>query len=147
MGEAMEMLERIRGVFRVEAGLGLELDASEIVEGFVSVVGPNMTDDFTCVMDGGMMRTTYEGVEGLRAGWTDFLGAFETLVIEPGEAQEGPDGATVVEFVGLTGKPRGVAGTIEAGAAAVWHVRDGQVSCIEFYMDRPKALQAAGVEP
>ena len=34
-------------------------------------------------MDGGALTTTYEGLEGLRAGWRDFLGAFETISIHP----------------------------------------------------------------
>ncbi len=145
MGEATEMLERIRTEFTLDAVFGAELASGDIVDGFVTALGPHVSDDFICVMDGGALTTTYEGIEGLRRGWEDFLGAFETLMIEPVETQEGADGTCVVEFVRLTGRPKGIDAAIDEDAAAVWRLRDGRVSAVEFYMDRTKALRAGGV--
>ena len=86
------MLERIRAGFSLEAMFGDELASAAIVDGFVAALGPHVSDDFVCVMDGGPMTTSYEGIEGLRRGWEDFLGAFEALQIEPVDAMEGADG-------------------------------------------------------
>jgi ketosteroid isomerase-like protein len=147
MGEASEMLERIRAGFSLEAMFGDELASAAIVDGFVAALGSHVSDDFVCVMDGGPMTTSYEGIEGLRRGWEDFLGAFEALQIEPVDAMEGADGTCVVEFVHLKGRPRGIDATIEEDAAAVWRLRDGRVGAVEFYMDRAKALRAGGLEP
>ena len=64
------------------------------------------------------------GLEGLRAGWRDFLGAFETISIHPERDPMGGDGECVVEFVRLTGKPKGIDAEIESGAG-LWRFRDG----------------------
>ena len=141
------MLERIRAGFTLAGAFGEQLEVAEVVDGFTTIIEPHVTDDFVCVMDGGAMITTYEGVEGLRSGWADFLGAFEALAIEPGEMREGADGDCVVEFVKLSGKPAGVDATIEEDAAAVWRMRGGKLSAVEFHMDRSRALHAGGLQP
>jgi hypothetical protein len=144
LGEAIEMLQRIRSGFSLEADFGADLDTATIVDGFVAIIEPHATDDFECVMDGGALVTRYEGLDGLRTGWTDFLGGFETLAIEPGEVRE-RDGA-VLEFVRLTGRPKGVTASIEADAAAVWRLRDGKLAAVEFHMDRERAMRSAGLD-
>jgi ketosteroid isomerase-like protein len=139
------MLGRIRAGFTLVGEFGGDLDTDAVVEGFARVVGPHATEDFTCVMDGGMMTTSYQGVEGLKQGWADFLGGFETLAISPVAAREGAKGACVVEFVHLRGRPKGIDASIEEDAAAVWRLRDGRLSAVEFYMSRDKALHAGGI--
>jgi hypothetical protein len=142
------MLHRLRAAFDGEGAFASELSAEQVVERFLAATARLATDDFYCVMDGGVMVTRYEGLDGLRNAWMDFLKAFETLAIEPGDViEEGPDGASVVEFVRLSGRPKGMDTPIDGDAACVWRFRDGGLAGVEFHMDRTRALPSAGVEP
>lgn len=148
MGEASEMLRELRASFDREGAFGKELTVEEVMEGFVSIIEPLATDDFYCVMDGGALTTRYEGIKGMRVGWADFLGAFETLKIEPvNVVEEASDGRSVVEFVLLSGKPKGIDARIEAKGAGVWRLRGDGLEAVEFHMDRERALRSVGLEP
>ncbi len=114
---------------------------------WVDTIAPYVTEDFTCVMNGGAMITEHSGVEGLREGWTDFTAAFETIGIQPGELRRGADGESVVEFVRLVGKPVGADGEVEQPAAAVWFLREGRLRRVEFFIDQAAALRAGGLDP
>src|SRR3954465_6595485 len=139
------MLERFREGFMVNAAFGDDLQAADVADAFVATLTPVVTDDFACVMDGGALTHEYQGLEGLREGWTDFLGAFETISITPEEARETPDGSAVAEFVRLRGRPLGTDGEIEQEGGAVWRVRDGRLSAVEFHLDRQAVLRSAGL--
>lgn len=142
------MLRDLRSAFSGEGAFGAELRPEEIVEGLAAIIRPHMAEDFVCVMDGGALTTEYRGLDGLRTGWLDFLGAFETLTIEPeGEMREGPDGECVVEFVRLSGKPKGLDAAVDAAAAGVWRMRGEKLAAVEFHMDRDRALRSAGLDP
>jgi len=80
------MLERVRHGFAIEAAFGDDLQAADVADAFVTTLAPVATEDFVCLMEGGALTTEYRGLEGLREGWTDFLGAFETISITPEEA-------------------------------------------------------------
>ena len=137
-----ELLTGIRVDFFTD-GPFEEIDSDAAVGAFVSAIEKIATDDFVCIMDGGALTTRYEGIEGLREGWSDFLGAFETITIEPGEMTETEDG--ILEYVHLTGKPEGVDADVEQDGAAVWRMRGDQLACVEFHMDRARARASAGV--
>ena len=81
-------------------------------------------------------------------GWRDFLNAFETLTIEPEDVvREGADGTSVVEFVRLSGTPKGLETPIEANGAGVWRLRGGRLAAVEFHMDRDRAVRSVGLAP
>jgi ketosteroid isomerase-like protein len=115
-------------------------------DNFVETFAPYATEDFTCLMEAGALTDRYNGLEGLREGWRDFLAAFEEIEIVPGELREAPGGDAVVEFVHLIGKPIGVAAEIDQQAAAVWRFRDGRLCAVEFHIDRGAAMRSAGLE-
>jgi ketosteroid isomerase-like protein len=114
---------------------------------FADTIGPHATEDLTCVMDAGALKNRFVGLEGVRAGWRDFLSAFDEIEIVPGELHEGPDGESVIEFVHLIGTPAGVDGQIDHKGAAVWRVRDGRIYEVEFHLDRAAALRSGGLDP
>lgn len=124
------------GVFDAEGGAA-----------FAEAIAPVADPDLVCVMNGGAMTTEYRGLDGIQAGWTDFLSPFETLRIEfEGSVEAGEDG-WFVDLVRLTGVPKGSSGEIEQTGAAVWHLRDGRVVRVEFHLDRDEARRAAGIAP
>jgi hypothetical protein len=134
----------LRTAFVEEGGGGPMMGDADT---FVDTLAPHATDDFSSLMEGGALTTRYEGLEGLRAGWQDFLEAFDEIEIVPGELRESPSGDAVVEFVRLVGKPRGVSAAIDQDAAAVWRLRDSKLSGVEFHIDRAAALRAGGLDP
>lgn len=143
---AAEMLQRVRAGFSIEGPFESDIDAERAADAFVTTIEPVATDDFVCVMDGGALTTEYKGLAGLREGWLDFLKAFDSIAIRPGEVHETPDGRCVAEFVQLTGRPKGAAGEIEQPGAAVWRVRGDRLQSVEFHIDRSRALRSAGIE-
>jgi ketosteroid isomerase-like protein len=145
MGEALDLLLRVREGFAVEAAFDDTLQAADVADAFVATLAPLVAEDFVCVMDGGALTTEYRGLEGLRDGWADFLGAFETISITPEEVRENEDGTVVAEFVRLVGRPVGADGEIEQEGGAVWRVRDGRLSAVEYHLDRAAILRSAGL--
>lgn len=138
-------VEQLRSDFEAESG-DRRLARETGADAFVETIAPHATDDFTCVMNAGALTTTYEGLEGLREGWRDFLSAFETMEIVPGELHESA-GGDVVEFVRLIGTPVGTTAELDEPAAALWRIRDSRVAGVEFHIHRAEALRAAGLEP
>ena len=141
MDDPIAAVRRFRDAF----GAGTSdrrLDHDAGADAFVEVIAPYAADDFVCVMVGGALNTTYEGLEGMRRGWQDFQNAFETIQIEPGEMQLGPTGSSVLEFVTLRGRPVGVAAEVEQAAAAVWRFAGGRLRMVEFHIDRDAALRS-----
>ena len=103
-GPAQTLLE-IRSSFDREGALRRMLPVQDLIDGLADAIAPFTTPDFACTMDGGALTTRYEGVEGLRTGWHDFLAALETLRIVPGEIRDSADGTAAVEFVRLVAPP------------------------------------------
>ena len=142
MATPRELLTDIRVDFFTDGPIE-SIDSPAAVNAFVGAIEKIATDDFICVMDGGALTTRYEGIEGLREGWRDFLGAFETIKIEPGEMMEIDDG--MLEYVRMTGRPVGVDAEVDQDGAAVWRMRGEKLVCVEFHIDRARARASAGV--
>jgi len=51
----------------------------------------------------------------------------------------------VVSLVRQTGRTKTGGVEIEAAAAAVWTIRDGKLTRVEFHLDQEAALRAAGL--
>jgi ketosteroid isomerase-like protein len=133
----------VRVGFSGEGGFG-GLDSRAMADALVAAIEPNATDDFECHMVGAG-GVAWQGMEGLRAGWHDFLEAFDYLRIIPGELRENDAGDAVVEFVRMESRPKGTTATFEQLAAAVWRIRDGRIAAIEFHLDRDAALRSGGL--
>jgi ketosteroid isomerase-like protein len=83
------------------------------------------------------------GLDDFRVAWRDWMEAYESYEIEPGEAIDAGD--SVVMLVRQVAKTK--TGGVEVenlGAAVVW-VRDGRLRRVEFHLDRDAAMKAAGL--
>ena len=104
-----------------------------------------LTPDFECVFvreDVG--RSTYYGVDGLRAAWLDWLEPWDSYHAGVEDVIDAGDGRVVV----LTrdhARPKGASAEVGFLGAPVWTVRDGKVARIEFYFNRAEGLAAAGL--
>jgi ketosteroid isomerase-like protein len=85
----------------------------------------------------------FTGLDGFVEAWTDWTNAYESFRIEVDEMVDAGD--KVVSLVRQIGVLKGGGGEIESTGAAVWMIRDGRLSRVEFHLDREAALRAAGL--
>ena len=85
----------------------------------------------------------FHGVDGLAAGWRDWLEAWERYDVDVERFIAAGD--HVIVFVRISGRTRRDGVEVEHTPAVVWTLRDGVVRRLEFYLDRDAALAAAGL--
>jgi ketosteroid isomerase-like protein len=87
------------------------------------------------------------GLAGLATGWRDFLSVWEELRFEVDEYRE-LDDERVLALFSFSGHGRASGmevGHMRAHGACLFHVRDGKVTKVVFYMDRERALADLGL--
>jgi ketosteroid isomerase-like protein len=99
----------------------------------VSMVGPEYAP----------ATLNFTGLDGFVEAWTDWTNAYESFRIEVDEMIDAGD--KVVSLVRQIGVLKGGEGEIETTGAAVWTIREGRLSRVEFHLDRDSALRAAGL--
>ncbi len=138
--ENVELVRRLQptpetdlvALFRSEAG----------AERLTEVLGPFVHEDF--VIDGaGIQAGGRVGLEGLKAGWLDWLEPWETYRTEIEDVIDAGD--DVVVLVRDYGRRRGLTGEVSIRGGAVWTVRNGKIARATFYTDREAALEAVGL--
>lgn len=134
MSSNLERVERLREVFGGAAGSGGG-------ERLIAHIEPLAAPGLRSRLGGGAMTTDHIGIEGLRAGWDDFLRAFERVRIEFEEMVEVGD--AVVDMVALVGVPRGTEIEVEQRAAAIWLFDRDLLVRVELHLDREEALRRA----
>jgi ketosteroid isomerase-like protein len=107
-----------------------------------SLFASNLESSFTAE-DGQTRLGPFYGVDGLAAGWRDWLEPWESYEIRAEEFLDAGD--RVVAFVQARGRTQRDGVAVEHSPAAVWTLLDGKVSAIEFYLDRREALKAVGL--
>jgi ketosteroid isomerase-like protein len=142
--EDVDLVRRLLGPFEQGDIVPLFRDEA-IVAAMVEATAGLLTPDFECVFvreDVG--RSVYQGVEGLRAGFLDWLepwGGYDAGVEDVIDAGDG----RVVVLTRDHARPKGTDAEVSFLGAPVWTVRDGQVARIEFYWNRDEGLAAAGL--
>jgi ketosteroid isomerase-like protein len=143
--ENVEIVRRLLGPF--EQGDLVPLFRDEAISASITTASaPFFTADFECVfVRDDVGRAVYWGLDGLRAAWLDWLLPWESYhagvedVIDAGDRR-------VLVLTNDRARPNGASAEVTFLGAPVWTVRDGKVSCIEFYWDRAEGLAAAGLE-
>ena len=115
---------------------GANLDAA------IEAAGVAFTDDFVCVVHG-ISEEPRPGVRGLWQSWTDWLAPWESYRTEIEELIPVED--RVLALVRDFGRRPGMDTEIELLGSAVWTVRDGRIARAEFFTDRARAFEAAGL--
>ena len=110
-----------------------------------AILTPALAPDFTCVTHGvaGHDGEVWEGIEGLRAAWLEWLAPWETYRTEIEEAIDLGD--SVVVLVRDFARQRGDASEVALTSAAVWTIRDQRIIRVEFFLTREEALKAVGL--
>ena len=92
---------------------------------------------------GGSMRPASHGPEALAEAWRDWLEAWESYYLEVEEVIDAGD--QVVSLVRVRAQTTRDAVAVEHRPAALWSVREGKIARVRFYLEREKALEAAGL--
>jgi ketosteroid isomerase-like protein len=92
------------------------------------------------VPDGG----THVGVDAVRESWQNYLDALEDWQVDPVEFLTGED--EIVVHSKVTGVARHTGIPIELDLYQVWTARDGLLVRMRAFLDRCRALEAAGVD-
>jgi ketosteroid isomerase-like protein len=143
--EAVRIVEQIQGVLDVDVVAALDDDETDrrIRQTLAELAQP----DFEVAMVGpGYLPESLDriGFEGFRDAWVDWTSPFESFRIEIERVIDAGD--CVVSLVRQAGKTKTGGVDIEAAAAAVWTIRDGKLTRVEFHLDREAALRAAGLD-
>ena len=91
----------------------------------------------------GMAPVTYPELIGLRAAWRDWLERWASYRVEIEDLIDAGD--QVVVMHSDYARPVPGAPEVERRSAAVWKVRDGRVTRVDFYLQRAKALASVGL--
>ena len=86
----------------------------------------------------------FVGLEGLRAGWLDWLEPWESYRVEVEDVIDAGDDAVVL--VRDFGRRAGVTAEVGVVGGAVWTVREGRVARVAFYLNRSEALKVVGLK-
>jgi ketosteroid isomerase-like protein len=121
-----------------------QIEMSEaVVERMIAALAPLTAGDIVMVMRGtdDSFVGTYEGFDGLREGWSDWLSSWGRLRFEIEEIHEVGDNVLLIgRQLGVT-RHGGV--EMEHPSAVVWKFRDGLLARVEFHLDRELAAASA----
>ncbi len=119
----------------------VEVDAA-LVDRMVAAVATFADDDVVGVMNGGVhFEATYEGLEGLRQAWHDWLDAFARIRFQVESVEE--VGENVVVLGVQSGTSRHSELEIVQPSAAVWKFTAERLTRVEFHLDREIAFASA----
>ncbi len=93
----------------------------------------------------GAERLTYRGLDGLVAGWRDWLEPYASYLMSTDEYIDAGDKVVVLIRIRATTARDGV--VVEHAPAAVWTVGDGKVVAVQLYLGQEDALREAGLSP
>jgi ketosteroid isomerase-like protein len=144
--DTVRIVERLQGVL-ADLDVVAALEDEEVDRRVREVLGELAEPDFEIAMVGPdylprpVERT---GADGFRDSWLDWTSPFEHYRIHVERVIDAGDQVVTIVRQGGTTKTGGV--EIEATAGAVWTVRAGKVSRVEFHLDPAAAMRAAGLE-
>jgi SnoaL-like domain len=124
---------------------GSSVTGEEIIESVTEVLEQFAHPQYVTVMVSESVTQRYDGVEGFKEAWSDWVSPYAGFRIEFDEvAQVGDRLLFLVRQVATT---QHNTVEIETPSAAVWWLEDGQIRQAAFYLDRRAGMTAAGFEP
>jgi hypothetical protein len=139
--------EHVELVQRLLPPSGIDLAAvvrnDELIAGFLEQAAPHIHPEFECLGDWGGDRAVYQGLDGLRALFLDWMSPWMTY---RSEIQGFRDlGDQVLVLVRDHGRRPESELEVEVRAASVWSFRDEKIARAELYARRSDAMAAVGL--
>jgi len=144
--EVVRIVEQIQEVLVVDDIVAV-LDDDEKGQSIQQTLAELAEPDFEVVMVGPdylPQAAERAGPDGFRDAWLDWTSPFESFRIDLERVIDAGD--RVVSIVRQVGTTNTGGVEIEASAAAVWTIRDGKLTRVEFHLDKETALRAAGLD-
>ncbi|MGH2925256.1 MAG: nuclear transport factor 2 family protein [Solirubrobacterales bacterium] len=91
----------------------------------------------------GLLRPAARGIVGFAEGWRDWLEPWDSYYMEVEELLDA--GELVVSLVRVRAKTERDGVAIEHSPASVWSLHGGKITRVQFYLERERALEAAGL--
>ncbi len=86
----------------------------------------------------------YQGHDGVRTAFRNWLAPFRDFEFQPGETKDYGDQVLVTVKEHGVGRASGV--TVDRNHYALWTLRGGKIVSLRVYLDHAEALKAVGVE-
>jgi SnoaL-like domain len=144
--DAVELAKRWEAILPQGSDLKTSLGDTAFLEQMATIVDPEARFRWKDTEGGALGDNAVEarGVDGLRAGWDEWLEVWDEFRIQ-WDSHEAVDEETIVSYVVLEGRiPAGV--EMAQQAASIAKVRDGLIVDMSFYMDREQARRDAGLD-
>src|SRR6266516_3813704 len=141
--------ENVEIVLRLQPGPDVDLVRlfrdDDMWAAFVEAAGPFYHPDCEFLAPGlPFDEGTYAGLDGLRAAWLEWLAPWTTYRVEIDEAID--LGERVLVLPRDFGSRKETTQEVKTTGGAVWTVRDGKITRVEFYPTREQALKAVGLQ-
>jgi ketosteroid isomerase-like protein len=142
----LELVNQFQASFLEANDIKAALDDEAVLARLREVVDPEAEIAFIAPQGGalGAMSGPFRGVEGLQAGWREWLQPWEQFRIAFEHNFDVGDGR-VLSLVELRARMTGGTEISEQGASIV-RVRDGMVVAVDFYVDQAHARRDAGLD-
>jgi ketosteroid isomerase-like protein len=140
---SQENVETVRGVFALATEFSGGLTADEIERYLSDAALRGYFDpeiEWVPVPQSILATRSYEGYEGVRRFWTDFLSAWDEYSVEPVEFVDCGDQVAVI--MRMTARTHGV--EIDELWSSLSTLRDGKVVRVQGFTSRDGALEASG---
>jgi ketosteroid isomerase-like protein len=138
----MSNADRVNEVLADLFGRGETVIDEAFAERMAAASPDLVTEDFVVVMTGpGGFEGRWEGTDGLREAWLDWLTAFERVTLEIESVEDVGD--NVLALARQVGVSRHDGIELEQPSAAVWKFRGDRAYRLEFHLDRELALRSA----
>lgn len=124
---------------------GSSVTGEEIIESVTQVLREYAHPEFVTVMVSESVTQSYDGVEGFKEAWSDWVSPYAGFRIEFDEVAQLDD--RLLFLVRQVATTQHNAVEIETPSASVWWLEDGQIRQAAFYLDRRAGMTAAGFEP
>lgn len=121
------------------------MTGDEIIGSVTEVLRQYAHPQFVTVMLSESVTQSYEGVEGFKEAWSDWLSPYAGYRIELDDVIQLDDRLLFLVRQVATTQHNEV--EIETPSAAVWWLEDGQIRQVAFYLDRRAGMTAAGFDP
>jgi ketosteroid isomerase-like protein len=141
------VIEALTPIFTASEGMHAAVDDDAVWKPIEGRIDPNAEIDFIApdASRVGQMAGPFHGVDGMRAGWREWLGPWESFQVEPAGIVDA-GGGTVLAVGRSRVRMRGSATEMAQEIATLVRIEKGRIVGIDFFLDADQARRDAGLD-